>query len=242
MEYLPHATVLHYESISQKILETETAAAEQAIHARATTTAATAATAAALDKEDRPPNQQTVEQLIAAKIAAETSHFRNSQSATNFKLEYLMKALSISVPGKATTAKHKPKPRAKASTKLPTKASGSSTPRIAPLKLNPPNARRKSPLNPKQKANPPQQPPVEKGAEAEADIPTGLATATAAATATATVPNLQAGGTTTSPKAEPPAVATAEAETAATEAEEATLMEVPTEEEEEAPTGARICP
>jgi len=117
MECLPLATVLHSESISQKRLETETAAAEQAIHVRATTTAATAATAAALNVEDRPPNQQTVEQLITAKVAAETSHFRTSQNATNFKLDYLMKALSISVPGKPTTAKHKPKPQARASTK-----------------------------------------------------------------------------------------------------------------------------
>jgi len=45
MECLPHATVLHSENISQKMLETETAAAEQAIHARATATAATAASA-----------------------------------------------------------------------------------------------------------------------------------------------------------------------------------------------------
>jgi len=97
MEYLPHATVLHSESISQKILEAETAAAEQAIHARATTTAATAATAAALDQEDRPQNQKTVQQLIASRVAAETSHFRNSQDTTNFKLDYLMKALAISM-------------------------------------------------------------------------------------------------------------------------------------------------
>ena len=68
MEHLPLATVLHSESIPQKRLETETAAAEQAIHARATTTTANAATAAALDKEDRPQNQQTVAQLNAGEI------------------------------------------------------------------------------------------------------------------------------------------------------------------------------
>jgi len=83
MECLPHATVLHSENISQKMLETETAAAEQATHARATAAAATAATAAALDQEDGPPNQQTVEQPIASRVATETGHFRSSQSATN---------------------------------------------------------------------------------------------------------------------------------------------------------------
>ena len=55
----------------------------------------------------------------------QTSHFRNSQSATNSKLDYLMKAFSIPIPGKTTTAKHKPKPRAQASTKQVPKAPSS---------------------------------------------------------------------------------------------------------------------
>jgi len=141
MEYLPHATVLHSKSISHKILETETAAAEQAIHARATTTAATAATAAALDQEDRPPNQHAVEQLIASRVAAETSHFRNSQTATNFKLDYLMKALAISVPSKTTIAKHKP--RAKASTKQVTRASSSKRTKDSSTKTRPSKCQKK---------------------------------------------------------------------------------------------------
>ena len=155
MEYLPHATVLHSENISQKILEAETAAAEQAIHARATTTAATAATAAALNQEDRPPNQQTVEQLIASRVATETSHFRNSQTATNFKLDYLMKALAISVPSKTTTAKHKPKPRAKASTKQVTKASGSKRTKDSSTEARPSKRQKKVSFEPKVKSQPP---------------------------------------------------------------------------------------
>jgi len=149
LEYLPHTTVLHSENISQKILEAETATAEQAIHARATTTAATAATAAALDTEDRPPNQQTIEQLIASRVAAETSHFRSSQSATNSKLDYLMNALCISVPGKPTTAKHKPKPRAKASTKQVTKASGSKRTKDSTTEARPSKRQKKVSFEPK---------------------------------------------------------------------------------------------
>jgi len=242
MENLPHATVLHSENISQKILEAETAAAKQAIHARATTAATTAATAAALDTEDRPPNQQTVEQLIASRVAAETSHFRSSQSATNSKLDYLMKALCISVPGKTITAKHKPKTRAKASTKQVTKTSGSKCTKDSTTEARPSKRQKKVSFEPQTKSQPPTAATCGGRAEAEADTPTGLATGTATGTATAIVPNLQAGGTTTSPQAEATVVATAEAETAATEAEEATLAGVPTEEEEEAPTGARICP
>jgi len=90
LKYLPHATVLHSESIALKRLNTAVTAAEEAAHSRAATTNATRATSEALGEEDTPQNLQTLKELIAA----ETKPYRDAlkRSENNYKTLLKLKA------------------------------------------------------------------------------------------------------------------------------------------------------
>jgi len=110
LKYLPHATVLHSESITQKRLNTAVTAAEEAAHSRAATTNATRATSEALGEEDTPQNLQTLKELIAA----ETKPYRDALKRSENNYKTLLKSLTLT--GQLPKSKPKTKPTTKTAT------------------------------------------------------------------------------------------------------------------------------